>query len=69
MDGLKLPTDGKGPWHVDLRSVLADQGRRIGISDITVSEWCSARDNARFFSHRKSGGSDGRMVAYLGALP
>jgi copper oxidase (laccase) domain-containing protein len=54
---------------VDLRAVLADQGRKIGISDISVSEWCSARDSDKFFSHRKSGGRDGRMVAYLGALP
>ncbi|MBP2646855.1 MAG: peptidoglycan editing factor PgeF [Gemmatimonadetes bacterium] len=69
MDGLKLPAEGKGPWHVDLRSVLAEQGRKLGISDITVSEWCSARDSQHFFSHRKSGGTDGRMAAYLGALP
>ena len=69
MDGLAMPTEGNGPWHVDLRAVLAEQGRKIGISDITVSEWCSSRDNDKFFSHRKSGGTDGRMVAYLGALP
>ena len=52
-----------------VRSVLSVQGRKIGLSDITESEWCSARDNDKFFSHRKSGGKDGRMVAYLGALP
>jgi len=69
IEGLKLSTEGKGPWHVDLRSVLAERGRALGVSDITVSEWCSARDREHFFSHRKSGGTDGRMVAYLGALP
>lgn len=69
MEGLGLSTEGKGPWHADLRSVLAEQGRKFGITDITVSEWCSAKNNDTFFSHRKSGGTDGRMVAYLGALP
>ena len=68
MDGLGQPRDGEGPWHVDLRSVLASQGARLGISDISVSEFCSARDKRQFFSHRKSGGTDGRMVAYLGAV-
>lgn len=69
MDGLGLAREGAGPWHADLRSVLASQGSALGIADISVSEWCSARDSAEFFSHRGSGGTDGRMVAYLGAKP
>ena len=39
---------------------------RAGLEQITVSSWCSAHDRPRFYSHRASGGSDGRMVAYLG---
>ncbi len=52
--------------HVDLRAVLAGQARELGIEQVTVSSWCSAHDRERFFSHRASGGRDGRMVAYLG---
>jgi copper oxidase (laccase) domain-containing protein len=69
MEGLRQPMEGDGPWHVDLREVLAEQGRRLGISEITVSDWCSAHDADRFYSHRRSRGADGRMAAYLGAKP
>jgi len=51
---------------LDLRAVLARQARELGIEDVSVSPWCSAHDRDRFFSHRASGGGDGRMVAYLG---
>jgi len=57
---------GTGPHHVDLRAVLARQALHLGIAQVTVSPWCSAHDRERFFSHRGSGGRDGRMVAYLG---
>ncbi len=66
MDGCGLAADGAGPWHVDLRAVLADQGRRLGIEKISTSQWCSSHDRPKFYSHRGSGGRDGRMVAYLG---
>ena len=52
--------------RVDLRGVLVRQAQEIGIREVTVSPWCSAHDRERFFSHRASGGRDGRMVAYLG---
>ena len=64
--GLGLPADGSGPWHVDLRERLLAQARWLGIGEATRSPWCSAHDRPRFFSHRASGGADGRMVAYLG---
>jgi copper oxidase (laccase) domain-containing protein len=54
------------PVPLDLRAVLARQGRELGIAEITVSPWCSAHHRDRFFSHRASGGRDGRMVAYVG---
>lgn len=69
MDGCGLARQGAGPWHADLRRVLADQGQRLGLVNISTSQWCSGHDRPRFFSHRASGGSDGRMVAYLGMLP
>lgn len=64
--GCGLPVDGAGPWHIDLRDQLVAQAAALGIGSITKSSWCSAHDRARFYSHRASKGSDGRMVAYLG---
>ncbi len=66
MSGCGLPADGAGPWHVDLRAVLADQGRRLGLTKISTSQWCSSHDRPKFFTHRGSAGRDGRMVGYLG---
>jgi len=54
------------PGHVDLRGVLVQQARALGLTEISTSPWCSAHDRDQFFSHRASGGRDGRMVAYLG---
>ena len=54
------------PVRLDLRGVLARQAQELGVQQVTVSPWCSAHDRGRFFSHRASGGRDGRMVAYLG---
>jgi len=66
MTAVGLPADGSGPWHVDLRERLAAQARWLGIGEATRSSWCPAHDRSSFFSHRASGGADGRMVAYLG---
>jgi len=56
----------KGPVRLDLRAALADRARRSGLRRITVSPHCTAHERGAFFSHRGSGGADGRMVAYLG---
>ncbi len=66
--GCGLPADGPGPWHIDLRDRLAEEASALGISSITKSSWCSAHDRDAFYSHRGSGGADGRMVAYIGML-
>ena len=55
-----------GPGRLDLRSVLVQRAQALGLSDVSVSPWCSAHDRDRFFSHRASGGRDGRMVAFAG---
>jgi copper oxidase (laccase) domain-containing protein len=55
-----------GTVLLDLRAILTQQARQLGIETITVSPWCSAEERDRFFSHRASRGRDGRMVAYLG---
>lgn len=51
---------------LDLRAALADRAARAGLREITVSSWCSSHDGELFFSHRRSRGHDGRMLAYLG---
>lgn len=61
-----LPAPGPGPWKLDLRALLAGRAVRLGVGEVTVSPWCSAHDRPRFYSHRGSGGADGRMAAYLG---
>ena len=63
------PAIGSGPWRLDLRAVLAEQARLHGVENISTSQFCSGHDRDRFFSHRASAGTDGRMVAYLGLLP
>lgn len=52
--------------HLDLRAAALRRAERLGVKRITVSPWCTAHDNGAFYSHRASGGTDGRMVAYLG---
>ncbi|HEX9893641.1 MAG TPA: polyphenol oxidase family protein [Gemmatimonadales bacterium] len=69
MTGCGLVPTGNGPWHLDLRRVLLSQATAIGIRQGSSSEWCSAHHGTEFYSHRRSRGSDGRMVAYLGLLP
>ncbi|MEO5800470.1 MAG: polyphenol oxidase family protein [Gemmatimonadales bacterium] len=64
--GVGAQADGPGPWHIDLREVLKSQAEALGIKEFTLSTICSSSRREDFFSHRGSGGADGRMVAYLG---
>ncbi len=66
LEAFGMARAGPGPWHLDLRARLVDEARRLGLGEATASAWCSSHDRDRFFSHRGSGGADGRMVAYLG---
>jgi copper oxidase (laccase) domain-containing protein len=68
MQGCGIAAEGAGPWHLDLRHRLVEEARRAGVRRTSVSTWCSAHDAALFYSHRRSSGRDGRMVAYLGLL-
>lgn len=52
--------------HIDLRGELVKRADRLGIRRVTTSSWCSAHHADQFFSHRRSGGNDGRMLAFLG---
>ncbi len=69
MQGCGAPADGPGPWHLDLRERLAAEAAGLGITHVTLSTWCSAHHRDHFYSHRASGGRDGRMVAFLGMQP
>ncbi len=66
MAGVGRPVSGPGPWHLDIREVLAEQAVGLGIAEVSVSAHCTYREHDTFFSHRASKGADGRMVAYLG---
>ncbi len=66
LEAFGLRGDGRGPWKLDLRERLVEQGEQLGIREITTSAWCSAHHRPLFHSHRASGGSDGRMAAFLG---
>ncbi len=54
------------PGPLDLRAALAARAKEQGVRHITTSGWCSGHDGDRFYSYRGSGGTAGRMVAYLG---
>jgi polyphenol oxidase len=66
MLGCGAPADGDGPWHIDLRARLVADASELGLTSISSSAWCSAHDSPSFYSHRASGGADGRMAAYIG---
>jgi polyphenol oxidase len=54
---------------LDLRGELFRRATGAGVrSDrVTRSAWCTACDGDRFHSHRGSGGTAGRMAAFLGS--
>ncbi len=60
------PAASPGKQTLDLRSVLARRAESLGLGEISVSPLCTSCNRDRFFSHRSSGGRDGRMLAYLG---
>jgi len=55
------------PTNVDLRSLIADHARALGVREITISERCTRCDNDRFFSHRA--GDAGRQLGVMMAHP
>ena len=49
--------------HVDLRALLAEQAKEMGVRQLSASPHCTRCDNDRFFSHRA--GDAGRQVAVI----
>ncbi len=51
------------PRCVDLRALVAEQAKRLGVRHLSMSPHCTVEDNDRFFSHRR--GDSGRQVAVI----
>lgn len=66
IEGVGRVAAGTGPWFLDLREAIAEQAAGLGIGEVSISGHCTAEPGGPFFSHRGSGGADGRMVAWLG---
>jgi YfiH family protein len=49
--------------HLDLRALLAEQARELGVRQLSASPHCTRCDNDRFFSHRA--GDAGRQVSVI----
>lgn len=66
MEALGRPGSASGRQGLDLREELRRRAGRAGIRRLTVSSHCTGLEAGDFFSHRRSGGGDGRQVAFLG---
>jgi hypothetical protein len=53
------------PTTVDLRALIADHARALGVREVSVSPLCTRCDNDRFFSHRA--GDSGRQLGVIAA--
>ncbi len=51
------------PSCVDLRAIIADHARALGVRHITISPLCTRCDNDRFFSHRAR--DEGRQLGVV----
>jgi YfiH family protein len=49
--------------NVDLRALLAEQAKELGVRQLSASPHCTKCDNDRFFSHRA--GDSGRQVSVI----
>ncbi|HEX8387022.1 MAG TPA: peptidoglycan editing factor PgeF [Rubricoccaceae bacterium] len=52
--------------HIDLRADLARQLAEVGVTDVELSDACTATETARFYSYRAEEGTTGRMVGFVG---
>lgn len=51
------------PSTIDLRALIADQARALGVREISISPLCTRCDNDRFYSHRA--GDGGRQLGVV----
>jgi YfiH family protein len=60
----KAPTAGQPKWWADLYALARQRLARTGVTDVFGGGWCTYRDSARFFSHRRDPHS-GRQAALI----
>jgi len=65
-----LSAKGNGKYMLNLQELNRIIMRQAGIlsSHIEVTQLCTSCNTDTFFSHRKEGGSTGRMVAWIGLV-
>jgi YfiH family protein len=51
------------PTTIDLRALIADHAKAMGVRQITTTDSCTRCDNAAFFSHRA--GDEGRQLGVM----
>ena len=54
------------PTPVDLRALIADHARALGVREISISPHCTRCDNDRFYSHRA--GDAGRQLGVISSM-
>ncbi len=52
-----------GPTTVDLRAIIVDDARALGVKAISISDQCTRCNNDRFYSHRA--GDAGRQLGVI----
>ena len=65
--GISGKSDNK--VYLDIRQLLFERACECGIRTISTSPFCSADSTGLFFSHRRSRGDPGRMMAFIGLWP
>lgn len=58
-------TPKPGHWFADLYELARIQLKHFGIKDIFGGHFCTYRDEALFFSHRRDQGKTGRMASLI----
>jgi copper oxidase (laccase) domain-containing protein len=56
---------GAGKWRMDLSQLIVAQLADGFVGRWDVTDRCTVRDEAEFFSHRRDRGATGRMVAVI----
>ncbi len=58
---VRVATQQKGQWHLDLAAAAREQLRMSGITDISESNTCTACHTEEWYSHRAEHGRTGRF--------
>ncbi|MBE6992190.1 MAG: peptidoglycan editing factor PgeF [Ruminococcaceae bacterium] len=58
-------TQSKDKYHVDIKGINAEFLRREGVTNIHITDQCTACDTDRYFSHRKMGEKRGSLASVI----